>query len=249
MLNLRCLAGACAVAVITVVGVAAADVVRGPPESCPPGHEAVSSHRGSFCEPPPPANCPPEHLPKVYRTLAYCEPPPLEACPPGSFYASKSPTDTYCVAGEECTLQADCGGGECIDTSFCIRWEYPGGRHRLAVAAGSCAGGQVCPDGQDCVKARRCERTTKRVASSPSAAVPVEPTAVPTVPPPATGAPANGEPSASPRSGASSSPKKTGCAGCTMGGSRGGAGAVALAAAVSLLGLARCRRRRVGGGR
>ena len=33
------------------------DAIGPAPTSCPPGHDPVSNHRGSYCSPPLPTNC------------------------------------------------------------------------------------------------------------------------------------------------------------------------------------------------
>jgi len=241
MVPLRSLTILTTSALLTLGAAAQADVVRAPPTDCPEGHKPTSNHSGSYCKPPPPTACPPEHLPKVYRSLAYCEPPPAKPCPPGSRHASKSPTDTYCLAERECALQVDCDDGTCVDTSYCIRWDYPGGRRRLPIVAGPCTGDQTCPSEQECVKSKRCDSANKRVASSPSAAVPVEPSAVGATASPASGASTSGGKPASPPAPA---PQATGCAGCSMNASGGWAGAAAVAAALGALTLGRRGRRR-----
>lgn len=238
--------------VIMVAGAAQADVVRPPPQDCPQGHEPMSSHGGPYCKPPPPTQCPPEHLPKVYRALAYCEPPPVKPCPPGTSYASKSPTDTFCMLDRACSEDGDCEGGKCVDTSYCIRWDYPGGRRRVPIVAGTCTDESSCPDGQECMKGKHCDRANKRVASSPSAAVPVEPGA-PSAAPPPTAEPQPGEPStkapASPAAPPSSPPKSNGCAGCATNDTRGWPPVSAVVLALGLFALGQRRKRRLPGRR
>lgn len=219
--------------VFTWAGVAHADVVPPGPPDCPDGHEATSDHGGPYCRPPLPTNCPPEHLPRVRRTAAYCEPPPEEPCPPGSAWTSDSATDLYCLGGYRCTTDADCvGEGACVEADLCITLIQQFRAGSYEVVHGLCSDG--CDgDERTCVKAKRCEPKTKRVASSPDKAKPVarpeaeSPDSTGSAPPADVGVEV---PAAKPSGG---------CGSCVTGGGTGSAGWLAALAGVWLL-----RRRR-----
>lgn len=216
---------------VTSANVAQADAVPPGPTDCPEGHESTSDHGGPYCRPPLPTNCPPEHVPRVQRTDAYCEPPPVEACPPGSYWTSESATYTYCHGGYRCEQPSDCGEGQCVDNELCVTEVEVFRAGSYEVVHGLCTAG-CSGDDRRCVKAKRCDPATKRVASSPAAAKPVDPVTAKTIEP---GTPGNDVPSAKPSSG---------CGSCEAGhaGKAGGAGLL-----LALCGLLSWRRRRGGG--
>jgi MYXO-CTERM domain-containing protein len=201
--------------VLTWSGAAAADAVPPGPEDCPEGYESSTDHAGPYCRPPMPTNCPPEHIPRVQRTQAYCEAPPLEACPPGSVWTSESPTYSYCRGGYHCDKDDDCGGGRCVDSSLCVTQVEVFRAGSYEVVHGLCADGCESSGGEDreCVQAKRCEPAKKRVASSPAAAKPFDPSTGKTA-----------EPGSTAPSGGSVKPTKPskGCGSCAVGGEGAG---------------------------
>ena len=232
----------------------AADLVRPAPTNCPPGHEPRTEHGGPYCTPPPPTSCPPEHEPKTHRDRAYCEPPPAKPCPRGSYWTSKSATDAYCVGARLCRDPEYCQrqGGTCVESKLCVR-QIRQRRHVQEIVSGECQSEGDCPDGEKCVLDKRCDSgREKRVASSPSAAVPVlAPTTDTAAPATATAAPAEGSPSpagsgpgeVTPEATPRTPPSGNGCAGCATAARDEATGSAAIAALLGVLGLAWRRRR------
>lgn len=174
---------------------AQADVVDSPPSDCPPGYSPGTSHGGPYCRPPKPTcpkghtpvarratwycqpplptDCPKEHIPKVRERLAYCEPPPAEACPTGSAWASRSPTDTFCVESSGCGKSGECAKGvPCVESGLCIEHRYEHRRYGTPIVRGTCKTNADCSSPARCQVRTRCD-LPKRKASSKKAAQPV----------------------------------------------------------------------------
>ncbi len=222
---------------------ARADLVRPPPADCPPNTTPRSGHGGPHCEPPPPTNCPTHHKPRVYHANAYCEPPPDKPCPTGSFYTSRSTTDTYCQAGRKCD-QSPCSnpGHTCRDTSLCMKPRYGPGRRSFQIVSKTCSTTADCGEKEKCVTGKLCDRDVKRGPTSglpeatPTAAPATEGPSIPTPP-----RPTESPPPAPPPSPKGAPSTANGCAGCALG-SGGPTAALAgwLLLAMTALG---CRRR------
>ena len=144
-----------------------ADVVPPPPDDCPDGTTARTSHYGPYCEPPPPESCPPGHLPLVYMDKAFCEPPPPEVCPPGSFWTSKGPGNLYCHGGRPCGDYPCPDGHTCTESSLCVRQERQF-RMMYEVATKVCEADGDCGEGETCVTAKRCDPVEKRQPAEPA---------------------------------------------------------------------------------
>ena len=239
-------------------GQARADVVEPPPAHCPPGHVPRTGHEGPYCQPPLPRHCPPGYQPRVLRKEQYCEPPPLRPCPPGSYWTSSGPDNAYCRAGPSCD---HCSSGQvCIDASLCVRVLGSWPARSVELVSGICHSESDCPEGEHCLRSRRCTMLDQLAASggpdaqavasppAPSAALSAAPSPVDSgaqppefAPPPVARAAAGPPPEPTP---APAQPTR-GCAGCEVGGDRPQEAAAALGVALLLLAV---RRRRWKGG-
>jgi MYXO-CTERM domain-containing protein len=149
---------------------ATADVVPPPPSDCPDGTTPRTSHHGPYCEPPPPTECKPGYEPRVHLSDAYCEPPPALPCPEGSYWTSRSATNSWCQGGRSCEGDYPCAEGTtCVETALCVRQERQR-RFMYEVVSGTCATDADCPEGETCATAPRCDPDVKRapVAGEPA---------------------------------------------------------------------------------
>jgi len=147
---------------------AAADAIGPPPAECPEGFTPQSDHSGEYCQPPLRTDCPPDHIPKVRRTNAYCEPPPDEPCPVGSYWRSRSATDTWCQGSSRCD-ERSCGtNATCEESSLCVTagTDWRGGFDwRNEIVSGTCETDADCSGERErCVTAQRCDPNVKRGA-------------------------------------------------------------------------------------
>lgn len=154
---------------------AVADAIGPPPATCPPGYTPQSDHGGEYCQPPLPTDCPPDHVPRVRRENAYCEPPPDEPCPVGSFWRSRSATNTWCQGATRCHDRSCGPSSTCRESSLCVtagsdRWGYDWGNE---IVSGVCETDADCAgEYERCVRAQRCDPNEKRGAGNKVSGLP-----------------------------------------------------------------------------
>jgi hypothetical protein len=236
-------------------GRARADVVEPPPAHCPPGHTPRTGHEGPYCDPRPlPRECPPDYQPRVIRRERYCEPPPPRPCPPGSYWTSSGADHAYCRAAPSCDY---CPSGQvCINASLCVRVLDQWPDRNVERVSGICHSESDCPEGERCLRTRRCDITDLVGRSgngeAPSVASPPAGSAAPSAapappesgaqPPPESSAPVG---RASTGSGLEPPPAPAqptrGCAGCEVGRAESAIGAWPVGVALLLLAVQRRR--------